>query len=286
MINVALTIDVHAMDRPEDIRYCNSWLRNHEIPATFFIPTALLENDALADCFEELNDGFHEIGTHAHFHSDHEKYCLQHGDAKDLNFLRESQRRFIHFFGTEPKSFRSPTWCKVNQSALAILHDLGYDVDASATPQRLGIFSPYPKQNPWLKTPRRPFYIHADMLEIPTTCFVFPLGSPTFHTFRNWGSRSFIKALIKEAQWCKIPTLNIMLHADDFVPHGPSVAKHPKRLRDLWPRTPGGILAKYWIRETDRMKISQTTYNIIQDLMQFPFSTLKQLYTKLHNGQP
>ena len=43
MMQVALTIDLHAGDRPEHIDRCNNWLRAREIPATFLVPTAMLE---------------------------------------------------------------------------------------------------------------------------------------------------------------------------------------------------------------------------------------------------
>jgi len=281
MIDITLTIDIHAMDRPEDIRYCNSWLKNKNIPATFLIPTALLDTPHLAPCLKELDNGLHEIGTHAHHHSDEEKYLLQKGSKDSLGFLVESHKRFIDFFGYPPKSFRSPTWCYVNQQAFEILHELGYQIDASATPQRLGIFSPYPKQNPWLKTKRQPFFIYKNLLEIPTSCLIFPLGSPSFHTFRKWGSSLFLKTFIWEAQILHNPVINLMLHADDFVPTGPSQPKSPKRLSDLIPRTPGGILAKHWIRETDRYKISQITYGLINQLHGHSFNTLSSLYDKV-----
>ena len=281
MIHSALTIDIHAMDRPEDIRYCNSWLQKKNIPTTFLVPTALLNEPHLKACLKELANGFHEVGTHAHYHSDQEKHLLQHGTKNELSFLIESHEKFRDFYNFEPKSFRSPTWCFVNQNACEMLHDLGYQVDASATPQRLGLFSPYPKQNPWLTTKRKPFFIYKTLLEIPTNCFIFPLGSPSFHTFRHWGSLLFLKALVWEAEIFQMPTLNVMLHVDDFVSTRPAPPKPPKRLRDLLPRTPGGILAKHWIRETDPKKICQITHAVVSELANYPFYTLSSLYEKV-----
>lgn len=282
MTNVTVTIDVHALDRPEDICYCNSWLQKKGIPATFLIPTALLDKPHLVPSLKALNNNFHEIGTHAHHHSDQEKFALQHGGPSELDFLRKSFLKFSEFYGFPPKSFRSPTWCYVNRNALEILYDLGYRVDASATPQRLGLFSPYPRQNPWLCTKRKPFFIFRNLLEIPTTCFIFPLGSPTFHTFRKWGSKLFLKMFIAESKLFGNTPINLMLHVDDFVSNAPPIPKHKKHLKDLLPRTPGGIMAKHWIRETDRHKISQMTHELINQLAQYSCYTLSGLYNKLY----
>ncbi len=46
MMQVALTIDLHAGNRPEHIDRCNDWLRAREIPATFLVPTAMLEQES------------------------------------------------------------------------------------------------------------------------------------------------------------------------------------------------------------------------------------------------
>ena len=74
---------------------------------------------------------------------------------------------------------------------MAELCRLEYYVDASDTPQRLGIFSPYPTQNPWLWALRRPHFICDTLLEVPTSALVFPLASPTCATLRRLGLVAF-----------------------------------------------------------------------------------------------
>jgi peptidoglycan/xylan/chitin deacetylase (PgdA/CDA1 family) len=119
MMQVALTIDLHAGDRPEHIDRCNDWLRAREIPATFLVPTAMLEQESFRGPIARLRNWRHDVGTHAHTHSDEEKAGLQWGTVADLDFLRVSQEAYEVFFSRPPRSFRSPTWCWINRCVMA-----------------------------------------------------------------------------------------------------------------------------------------------------------------------
>ena len=84
--------------------------------------------------------------------------------------------------------------------AFATLDELGYRVDCSSTPQRPGILSSYPLRSPWLTARREPYFVSGQLLEVPTSCFLFPLGSPTFLTLRRAGSMAFLRLLALEAR--------------------------------------------------------------------------------------
>ncbi len=276
MSTVALTIDLHTGDSPDDILRCNEWLKKANLPVTFLIPTIMLNMSKFRSAIADLITGPHELGTHSHYHNDQEKQALQIGKGRALEFLSVSKKCFEDFLGFSPHSFRSPTCCKVNDFALDELRNLDYRIDSSSTPQRLGIFSSYPFQNPWLWSKRSPYFIRDGLLEIPTSCLLFPLISPTFLSFRHSGSLAFLSLFMWEARRFDRMVINLMLHIEDFLPGG----LHPKpayRLKDLIPRTPGGWMAKHWIRERDRTKICKLVHRMVGQLSEFEFKTLKEI---------
>ncbi|OGL43582.1 MAG: hypothetical protein A2161_21555 [Candidatus Schekmanbacteria bacterium RBG_13_48_7] len=284
--NAAITIDLHEEDDPYDIAYCHEWLQNAGVPATFFIPTMLLKQTRFKQVIASLNNWEHELGTHSHCHDADEIEALKSNDIKKLKFLTVSKYCFEDFFGFSPKSFRSPAWCQLGSSALNELAWLDYAVDSSSTPQRMGIFSSYPRENPFIFTRRIPYLINETILEIPTSTFIFPFASPSFQTFRFWGSMIFLVFFLVESKLNSNVVINVQFHPGDFSPNGLDYPKPRIKLQDFLPKTPGGIKAKFWIRERNRKKISRITHSLINNLTSARFNTLYQLYNKIVDKIP
>jgi peptidoglycan/xylan/chitin deacetylase (PgdA/CDA1 family) len=127
-LKVAITIDLHTSDYPYEIEYCLEYLAKENLPATFFIPTRMLENRLYREAFLKLKTSSHELATHSHHHNDKEINALKNGGIKDLAFLSLSKGIFENFFQCSPHTFRSPSWCSLSRMTLEYLHKLGYSV--------------------------------------------------------------------------------------------------------------------------------------------------------------
>ena len=66
--SIAITVDVHAEDRPADIGRAAAWLGEHGIPATFFVPSALFEDARFRPHVIRLPSLGFEVGSHGHDH--------------------------------------------------------------------------------------------------------------------------------------------------------------------------------------------------------------------------
>ena len=131
---IALTVDVHAEDRPADISRAAAWLGEHGIPATFFVPSALFEDARFRPHIIRLPSLGFEVGSHGHQHDFIEIRALMQGGATDLDFLRRSHTLYQEVFGRAPISFRSPAWCPLGPNAIAALVELGYHIDSDRDP--------------------------------------------------------------------------------------------------------------------------------------------------------
>ena len=263
---IALTVDVHAEDRPADIRRAAAWLYEHGIPATFFVPSALFEDARFRPHVIRLPSLGFEVGSHGHQHDFIEIRALMRGGATDLDFLRLSHALYQEVLGDPPISFRSPAWCPLGPDAIAALVKLGYRVDSSATPQRLPIFSSTPYANTWLFARRTPYELAPGLLEVPTSCLLLPAASPTWLTLRRRASLAFLRLLLWEARRAdRVPC--VQLHVSDFVPD----AAPPAPEETLGPRSfllqrDGGLRFKVFLRERNPRRVYAITQKIIEAL--------------------
>ena len=212
---IALTVDVHAEDRPADISRAAAWLGEHGIPATFFVPSALFEDARFRPHVIRLPSLGFEVGSHGHDHDFAEIRALMRGTAADLEFLRRSHVLYQDTFGGSPISFRSPAWCPLGPRAIAALVELGYRVDSSATPQRLPILSSTPYANTWLFARRTPYELAPGLLEVPTSCLLLPAASPTWLTLRRRAALAFLRLLLWEARRRADRVPCVQLHVSD-----------------------------------------------------------------------
>ena len=75
--DLVITIDVHGGDDPRAIDHCSGWLEERRLPATFFVPTALLLDDRLGPALGRLGSSIHAVGTHGHLHDQAEVAALR-----------------------------------------------------------------------------------------------------------------------------------------------------------------------------------------------------------------
>jgi hypothetical protein len=256
----AITLDVHAGDSADDLLRAQATLRENALRATYFVPTGLLADAAMRRALRAIDDGEAEIASHGRDHDSVEVGALASSEGA-LDFLDRSKKEYEDFFGRAPVAFRSPCWCGLSARALDRLALLGYRVDSSATPQRLGLLSSSPWQNPWLTASRQPRFVRPELLEVPTSSFLFPFGSMSLALLRKWGALAFAASLAAEA-WCTPSVVVVQLHASDFVVHGGPPAR-ARRLRDLRLVPDHGWLARHWFVDLDRERMNARTLAVL-----------------------
>ena len=262
--SIALTVDVHAEDRPADISRAAAWLGEHGIPATFFVPSVLLEDAGFQPHVIRLPSLGFEVASHGHQHDYVEIRALMRGAAADLDFLRRSHALYQDTFGSAPISFRSPAWCPLGPGAIAALVELGYRVDSSATPQRLPIFSSTPYANTWLFARRTPYALAPGLLEVPTSCLMLPAASPTWLTLRRQASTALLHLLLWETRRRAACVPCVQFHISDFVPDAaPPFPEERLSLASFLPRRDGGLRFKVFLREREPRRVYAITLAII-----------------------
>jgi peptidoglycan/xylan/chitin deacetylase (PgdA/CDA1 family) len=283
--NQVITIDVHNGDDPRAIDHCSGWLEERGLPATFFVPTALLRDDRLGPVLRRLGSSIHAIGTHGHLHNKAEMGALRGRDRSALGFLEHSRDLHEAIYGQAPELFRAPRWCAMSGVAFAALDELGYRVDCSSTPQRPGILSSDPLRSPWLRAPREPYFVSGRLLEVPTSCFLLPLASPTFHMLRRRASMAFVRLLALEAKFRSRIVLNLMLHPEDFFPES-SRHRRPRRLTvpDLVPRQNGGLMWRHALKTRDPERIVDCTHGLLATTPFHGVTTLREIYARCHRA--
>ncbi len=280
---LALTVDVHAEDRPAQVGRAAGWLHEQGIPATFFIPSALFEHPDFRPQIIALPALGFEVASHGHQHDYTEIRALMRGCGADLDFLRRSHGLYQDTFGCAPISFRSPAWCPLGRDAIRALVDLGYRVDSSSTPQRLPIFSSTPYANTWLLARRGPHELAPGLLEVPTSCLLLPAASPTFLTLRRRAALAFLRLLLWEARRWRDRVPCVQLHVSDFVPDSAPPPPPPEEtlgLGSFLPRRDGGLRFKVFLRERDPRRVDAITQAVISTLCAQPgarFVSLREL---------
>lgn len=277
-----ITLDLHDGDIPSDITFAAEWLARIEISATFFVPSAMFLQLQYAERLRELDALGHEVGSHAHLHDVVETDALIWGTQSHLGFLEKSNQLFKDFYGRAPLSFRSPAWCPLSPVALDELVRLEYTVDSSATPQRLSFLSSRPFQRAWTLAPRRLHYLRPGLIEVPTSTFAVPLGSPTFLTLRRTLSLAMVYLFFREALLLGESVVTLQFHAGDFNPHSTQcLSYNPLRLSDFLLRRHGGFGFKNHLRTREHSYISAMTQALVHLARQYGCVTLQRLSTLL-----
>lgn len=281
MMPIALTVDVHAEDRPADVSRAACWLCEHGLQATFFLPSALFEDGGFRHHLVRLPSLGFEVGSHGHQHDFAEIRALMRGRAADLGFLPRSHALYQETFSDAPVSFRSPAWCPLGPAAIDMLVALGYRVDSSATPQRLPIFSSTPYADTWLFARRAPYELTPGLLEVPTSCLLLPAASPTWLTLRRRATAAFLRLLLWETGRHANGIPCVQLHVSDFVPDAaPPSPEEKLSWGSFLPRPHGGLRFKVFLRERDPRRVYAITQEVIETLRGAPrggFVRLREL---------
>jgi peptidoglycan/xylan/chitin deacetylase (PgdA/CDA1 family) len=278
--SVVITIDVHSGDNARAIDHCSGWVEERGLPATFFVPTALLGGDRLGSALRRLGSSVHAIGSHGHLHDGPEVVALRGRARAALSFLKHSRDLHEAVYGQAPETFRAPGWRAMSEVAFATLEELGYRVDCSSTPQRPGILSSDLLRSPWLRAPREPYFVSGRLLEVPTSCLLLPLASPTFVTLRREASVAFWRLLALEAMIRSRIVLNVMLHPLDFLPDLTRRRRRRLTLSDLVPRRDGGLIWRYFLHSRDPEKIVDCTHALMATALSSGVTTLREIYAR------
>jgi hypothetical protein len=275
---VAVTLDVHAGDVPDEIVHSAEWLHTRGIAATYFIPSSLLADRAYMSALRLLPHVGHEVASHTHEHSVEEADALGAETRAGLDFLATSRDRHADFFGVAPRAFRSPGWCVLGPAALDVLEELGYVADSSATPQRLSMLSSRPYHAAWTFSARRPYRLRPNLLEVPTSTALVPAGSPTFLIFRRTLSTAFVRGLALEARLDGARPVVLQFHAGDFNPRARQAPPWgPLSPADFVLRRQGGFGFKHRLKSMDRRQIAATTEAVVRVVEEGRFDTLSTI---------
>ena len=269
---VTITVDVHDTDRPADVLIAAERLAQRRIRATFFVPGAIFRRPQFRTALRALPLLGHEAGSHGYDHDWIEIEALTHAsDRHRLAFLQSAHAIAADFYGTAPTTFRSPVWCHLGPAALDELERLGYTADSSATPQRLMLISSRPFGRGWTFAPRRPHLLRPGLLEIPTSTFVLPLGSPAYRFLRKNLSVSLLSLLLVESRLFASRVVALQFDTPDF--SGVLPPRSPLSWRDLVWRRRGGILARRFLQQWSP-GIRHTTFALLDRLAHRSFYTL------------
>ncbi len=282
----AITLDIHTTDTPDDIREAHVVLAERGFVATYFVPTSLLEDARFREALRMLDDSRFEIGTHSHCHNLSEVVALSSESEGALEFLKRSVYVYEDFFGRRPTSFRSPSWCWLSERTLDTLADLGYQVDSSSTPQRIGLFSSYPFDNHCLLSPRKPAFVRPGLLEVPTSSFIIPFGRLSLAAFRKWGGLAFASGFCVEAILTG-HVVTIQLHPKDFVPGGERPMKRWS-FKDFVPIRGQGFGVRHWILDEDPGRMTDRVLAVLDLFRRVGLEpmTLSSIYNRMVGNMP
>jgi len=143
------------------------------------------------------------------------------------------------------------------------------------------MFSHFFLDNYHLFAPRAPHFMVPGLLEVPTSCFLVPLGWPTFCAFRETGTALFLKLLVLEATLRDTMVIVPQFHPSDFSPEGGALRHDSRRWRDLIPRGLGGMQARRWFRLSDRRRLVAIAGSVVATLARGKFTTFESIYKEM-----
>lgn len=260
---VFLTIDVHEYDRADDIERFVAVAEKYAARFTLFVPTNCLRNPRLAIFRELRTHPLFEFGNHGELHDEKQRSALIKGS--DLDFLRVARDAHTEFFGAPPVSFRAPFWSGMSPRAHEALQELGYRVDCSSTPQRLGLLTGHPLENPYLFARRTVRAISERLIAIPTTTLVIPFATQFFRAMPQPVTRATMRLLLAEARLRNRVAVSPMLHFDDFDDTRRGVRK-PFNWRSLLFRRQGGLGLRALFVQRDNARTFPLIAGVIERL--------------------
>ena len=112
-------------------------------------------------------------------------------------------------------------------------------------------------------SPRSPYYLRPNFLEIPTSTFLIPASSTTFRIFRRV-SLLFVQLLLREAMLFGNRVVTLQLHPDEFNPRSKLLllTKHLS-LNDFMLQKYGGFGFRHFLKEMNYEHISAITQSVL-----------------------
>ncbi len=199
-------------------------LDKHSIKGTFFVTCDCIEK--YPQIFQNLYKKGHEIALHGY----------RHVRFDDLSFnekqehIKKAINCFKRYLGFFPKGFRSPQY-SIDDTTLEIISKNNFEYDSSYAPLNLLQFLFFLKRfKTWIKqffSPIQKYKIKKNLIEIPTTSFVFPFSSLVLRIFPRSVFNIyffFLKLFYKE--------MVFIAHSWDFInmPKSKIATKWPKEI--------------------------------------------------------
>ena len=161
-------------------------LEHLEVPATFFIPTWIVEQHPKMT--EAVANAGHEIGAHGHLH----EKLANLSPPEEQAVLEQSLEIFQRHFGRPPAGYRAP-WFEINPGTVDLLQHYGFKYNASLMSDDV----PFLHKNglveipgQWMLEDWEQFAFNADPAwgSIPEDCDkVFRLWWNEFEAMRDYG---------------------------------------------------------------------------------------------------
>lgn len=248
-----VTLDVHEHPNLEAVLSASGErFAGEGVPVTYFVPSGfLLRRPGLSQVLRGLAALGHSIGCHGLNHTPEEDLRgLSHGE--EFALLSKATRILEDALGKPVTSFRAPVF-RLSKRTPRLLSELGYRADLSVTPQRLSILSSTPWCFQWLWAPRAPYHPHRDspyrrgdldLIEIPTSCVLFPFAHATMTGIRSRGMSAMLEVLAWEARRFD-RVLVLLLHPESIAGEDFYWGGRKLRWSDFIPWSNGGLSLRY-----------------------------------------
>lgn len=251
-VPLLITLDVHAHDALEEVLLASAESFGHaKHRVSYFVPASFAQERNVGPTLRLLRKMGHTIGCHGFKHS-HAEDLPSLDASSEFNLLQKATCTLADVLGESISSFRSPSY-RISTSTLGFLSQLGYKADLSITPQHFPLFSSSPWQFGRLQAPRSPYHPspsnpfrpgELSILEIPTSCFVVPLAHGSLSALPMLAWTALAKLLAAEARSFG-RVLVPMFHPESVVGRDGVWSFPPLRVSDFFPRSHGGIRARY-----------------------------------------
>ena len=299
---IMISLDVHSHNYQDKLKEIPMWFEKTlrifddiAIKSSFFF---------VAECAEQfpnevrmIQEEGHEIGCHSLKHLPDELYNVMSFEEQKSK-LAEQKKRLEEVTRNEIISFRAPTF-KINGNTIRALDEVGFKVDSSVCPQRLGIISSDVTNIGWLYSPRKPYHPsynnpfvkgNASLWEIPVSSFILPFMSNLGMALGKTIEKLFFKFLYTEATIFNNPVV-YLLHPEDICENAMGRKEKYQYKFDWWHLLPSkayGFAIRYAIyHNKDPKKISKNIVDLFKAMKShknISFLTYKEMIALLQSN--
>mgnify|MGYP004006697635 FL=1 len=297
-IPIIISLDVHTHVYQDKLNEVPVWIEKTlrvlddiSIKSSFFFP---------AECAEQMPrevrmilDEGHEIGCHSLTHKPDEQYNTMPFDNQK-NKLSEAKKRIEEVTIKEIVSFRAPVF-RLNGNTIRALDEVGFKIDSSVCPQRLGIFSSDITNIGWLFAPRKPYHPSYDspftrgnalLWEVPVSSFIVPFMANVGMAFGRMIEKLFFKFLHIESTMFNNPIV-YLFHPEDLEENRETL-QYKFHWNHLLPSKSHGFKVRYALynRNHNPKKTSENIISLLKTIKNqnnINFLTCEQMIPLLEN---